>query len=255
MKTTAIVQARMGSTRLPGKVLMDVGGETVLGRVVRRLRRAARVQEIVIATSSSTNDDAITIECQRLGVACFRGPEHDVLARYISAAERFGCDLIVRITADCPLIDPEIVDEVIQSCIEKRVDLACNDLPATFPRGLDVEVFPLEALRKVQALATENYQREHVTPVFYERQDIFRIVSVQAERDFSQYRWTIDTKEDLHLIREIYAQFANDDHFGWRAVLELMQHRPELARINANIVQKSVYDLAADQHWSPLRTV
>jgi spore coat polysaccharide biosynthesis protein SpsF len=255
MKTTAIVQARMGSTRLPGKVLMDLGGETVLGRVVRRLSRAARVQEVVIATPSCTNDDAITIECQRLGVACFRGPEHDVLARYVGAAERFGCELIVRITSDCPLIDPEIVDEVIQSRIEKRADLACNDLPATFPRGLDVEVFTLEALRKVQALATENYQREHVTPVFYERQDNFRIASVQAERDYSLYRWTVDTAEDLHLIREIYAQFANDDHFGWRAVLELVQHRPELARINAHIAQKPLRDLIADQHSSPLRPV
>lgn len=245
----------MGSTRLPGKVLMDVGGGTVLGLVVRRLRRAARVQEIVVATSFSTNDDAIAYECQRLGVACFRGPETDVLARYVGAAERFGCQLIVRITSDCPLIDPAIVDEVIECCIANRADLACNDLPPTFPRGLDVEVFPLDALLRAQELATEEYQREHVTPVFYERQDLFQIASVQAEQDYSLFRWTVDTGEDLQLIREIFSHFGSDDGFGWRAVLELMQRRPELARINAHVMQKPVRELAIEQQATRLGAI
>jgi len=244
MNITAIVQARMGSTRLPGKVLMDLGGESVLARVVRRLRRASQIREIVIATSDSPNDDAILRECDRLCVSCFRGPEHDVLGRYWQAAEQFRCDLIVRVTSDCPLIDPDVVDEVITACITKQADLACNELPRTFPRGLDVEVLTIETLRRAQEMSDQSYQREHVTPVIYERPDVFSIISVQTEPDLSHYRWTVDTSEDLTLIRAIYDHFENRDDFGWRAAVELIRRRPELAEINARIAQKPVRQIA-----------
>src|SRR5712692_6172774 len=228
MRVTAIIQARMGSTRLPGKVLMDLGGETVLSRVVRRLRRASRINEVVIATTDSQKDDAIVAACQQLKVAHFRGSEDDVLGRYLRAAERFQADSVVRITSDCPLIDPGLVDEVICAFVDQQADLACNELPRTFPRGLDAEVFTLEALRRANEISDQPHQREHVTPVFYERPDLFRLVGVRGQQDFSHYRWTLDTPEDLRLLRGIYAHIENRDDFGWREVIALMERFPDL---------------------------
>jgi spore coat polysaccharide biosynthesis protein SpsF len=240
MKIAAIVQARMGSTRLPGKVLIDLGGESVLGRVVRRLRRASLIHEIVIATTDNIQDEAIVRECDRLQVAYCRGSEHDVLDRYLRTAEKFRCDLIVRVTSDCPLIDAELVDEVIQTCLNHQADFACNDLPPTFPRGLDVEVLTIETLRRAEKISYQDYQREHVTPVIYERPDLFQIVSMRGDRDLSRYRWTLDTREDLQLVRAIYAHFENKDDFSWQAAVGLIEGHPELAAINAHIAQKPV---------------
>lgn len=234
----------MGSERLPGKVLMDLGGETVLARVLRRLARASRIDEMVVATTDSANDYEIVSECARLQVSCFRGSEHNVLDRYVKTAEQFRSNLIVRITADCPLVDPEVVDEVVAACITKNVSLSCNDVPHTFPRGLDVEAFTIEALRRVQDMADEPYQREHVTPLIYERPDIFRTYLVKGDRDLSHIRWTIDTPEDLQLARAIYAYFENRDHFGWREALQLVDSTPEVAKINAHIAQKPVIGIA-----------
>src|SRR5579864_622730 len=241
MKVTAIVQARMGSTRLPGKVLMNLGSVTVLGRVVQRLQRAALIHECVVATTAALADDAIVDECQRLNVPVFRGSEHDVLDRYLQAARHFGSDAIVRITSDCPLIDPEVVDNVVRGLTEQRAEFACNVLTRTYPRGLDVEAFTIEALEKAWRDSNQPHQREHVTPLFYERIQIFRVASVHEKQDFSHYRWTLDTPDDLRLIREIYSHFYND-HFGWRDVIALMERLPELPAINARVVQKSVQD-------------
>src|SRR6266567_6285923 len=201
----------MASTRLPGKVLMDLGGHTVLSRVVRRLRRASRLHEIVVATTGSPQDTAIVEACYGLGVPCFCGSEEDVLDRYLRAAEKFGADAVVRITSDCPLIEPGLVDEVIQCFFEKHADFSCNVMPRTYPRGLDAEVFTIEALRKAWKISDQPHQREHVTPLFYERTDIFRSVVVRVEPDYSRYRWTLDTPEDLRLIRAIYSHFKGGD--------------------------------------------
>jgi spore coat polysaccharide biosynthesis protein SpsF len=248
LKITAIIQARMGSSRLPGKVLMDLGGETVLSRVVRRLRRASRVHEIITATTESPRDAVIVEACDGLGVPCFRGSEQDVLDRYFRAAEKFGADAVVRITSDCPLIDPALVDEVIQCLVEQHADFACNVMPRTYPRGLDAEVFTVEALRKAWQISDQPHQREHVTPLFYERSDIFRFASVRGERDYSQYRWTLDTPEDLCLIRAIYGHFENGDGFGWRETVALMEWSPELANMNAHVVQKRVRENTQTLH-------
>jgi spore coat polysaccharide biosynthesis protein SpsF len=244
MKISAIVQARMGSTRLPGKVLMDLGGQTVLARVLRRLGRASRIHEVVVATTCGAGDDAIAQECDRLHVSCFRGSQGDVLDRYLRAAEKFRSDLIVRITADCPVIDPEVVDEVVAACITRRVDLSCNDVPGTFPRGLDVEAFTLNTLHRIHQMADQAYQREHVTSLVYERPDIFRTYLVKGNRDLNHLRWTVDAPEDLQLIRVIYARFGNRDDFGWREALELVDCHPELAEINAHIAQKPATEIA-----------
>jgi spore coat polysaccharide biosynthesis protein SpsF (cytidylyltransferase family) len=244
MKITAIVQARMGSTRLPGKVLMDLGGLPALSRVIRRLQRATLVNEVAVATTVSAKDDDIVNACNELGVRCFRGSEQDVLNRYLRAAKKFQADAIVRITSDCPLIDPQLVDDVIRVFMDQHADYACNVIPRTYPRGLDAEVFSNSALTKASEIADQPYQREHVTPLLYERRDLFRVASTRGEKDFSRHRWTLDTPEDLRLIREIYSALANRDDFGWREALEVVERSPELAGLNAHVRQKLVRESA-----------
>ena len=241
MKTVAIIQSRMGSTRLPGKVIMDLGGDTVLARVVRRLCRAKFVDEIVIATTSSDADDAIVRECERLGVPWFRGSEDDVLDRYYQAAQTYAAGAVVRITSDCPLIDPELVDGTIRVFQEQHCDYASNLFPRTYPRGLDTEVFTVAALERDWREARAPYQREHVTPFLYEHPELFRLVSLRGQIDYSQYRWTLDTAEDLQLLRAIYARFSNQDNFGWREAVALMEREPELAELNSRVLQKSLH--------------
>ncbi len=241
MKITATIQARMGSTRLPGKVLMTVGTEPVLARVVHRLRRAALIDGIIVATSDRPADDAIVRECNRLQVACFRGSENDVLDRYWQAAQWCGAEAIVRITSDCPLIDAELVDETIQAFLSHSADYTSNALERTYPIGLDAEVFTIATLERTWRAAREAYEREHVTPYIYEHPELFRLVSVRDERDYSAYRLTLDTHEDLQLIRTIYSRFEGRDDFGWQDVLALMEREPELAQLNARVLQKAVH--------------
>jgi spore coat polysaccharide biosynthesis protein SpsF len=241
MKTAAIVQARMGSTRLPGKVLIDLGGQTVLARVVRRLRRSVLLDDVMVATTHSAGDDAIVSECQRLSVSCFRGSEDDVLDRYFQATQVCQAGVLVRITSDCPLIDPELVDETIRVFHEQRADYVNNTGAHTYPRGLDTEVFSRAALERAWTEARKSYEREHVTPYFYEHSELFRVASADGPIDFGRYRWTLDTPEDLELIRAIYQRFANRDDFTWRQVIAVMEQEPELAQLNSHVLQKSLH--------------
>jgi spore coat polysaccharide biosynthesis protein SpsF len=239
LKIAAIVQARMGSTRLPSKVLMDLGGESVLARVVKRLRRAALLNEVVVATTEAPTDEAIVRECQRLGVRCFRGSETDVLDRYYQTARACGAEVVVRITSDCPLIDPELVDETIQMFLGQHADYGSNVAPRRYPRGLDTEVFTTAALEQAWQEAHEAHQREHVTPYFNEHPEQFRLISAGGQIDYSGYRWTLDTAEDLELLRSIYSRLGNRDDFHWREALAVVEREPELAELNAHVVQKS----------------
>jgi spore coat polysaccharide biosynthesis protein SpsF len=241
MKIVAIIQARMGSTRLPGKVLMDLGGETALDRVLGRLRRATMIDEIVVASTDSAVDDAVVRECQRLEVPCFRGSEDDVLDRYYQAARMFAAEVVVRITSDCPVIDPDLVDETIGAFQLQCGDYCSNSFPRTYPRGLDTEVFTMKALEQAWRRARRPYEREHVTPYFYEHPELFRLVSHQGQIDYSQHRWTLDTEEDLELLRMIYARFGNKDDFSWREVIELMEREPELAELNSHVIQETLH--------------
>jgi spore coat polysaccharide biosynthesis protein SpsF (cytidylyltransferase family) len=234
----AIVQARMGSTRLPGKVLMDLGGDTVLARVVRRLQRAKLVGEVMVATTCSGADSAIEEESKRLGVRCFRGSEQDVLDRYYQAARQLPADAVVRITSDCPLIDPNLVDETVQLFLSERADYASNVSPRCYPRGLDTEVFSMAALERAWREADQGHEREHVTPYFYEHPEVFKLVFTPATTDNSHYRWTLDTAEDLALLRAIYASFGGRFDVGLREVLALMQCRPDLSALNSGVAQK-----------------
>jgi len=241
MKIAAIIQARMNSSRLPGKVLMDLGGETVLARVVQRIRRTSLVDEIVVATTGSTVDQAIVDECQRLGVSVFRGEENDVLDRYYQAARWMGAEGIVRITSDCPLIDPQITDKTIRSFLDRRPDYASNALERTYPRGLDTEVMTRDALACAWREAEMPYQRAHVTPYFYENPNRFNILAVKGSIDYSDHRWTLDTWEDLAFIRAVYDRLNNDDSFTWHDALVVLQREPELMELNRGVMQKALH--------------
>ncbi|MBX3054997.1 MAG: glycosyltransferase family protein [Anaerolineae bacterium] len=240
VKTVVIIQARMGSTRLPGKALRDIAGQPMLAWVVARARRAALVDEVVVATTLSPADAAIVAECERLQVACFRGSEEDVLDRYYRAAQAYQADVVVRITSDCPLIEPAIIDQVIGIFQESGADYASNTLARTFPRGLDTEVFSMVALGQTWEAATAPFQRAHVTPYMYQNPYLFRLVGVTAGEDYGRYRWTVDTVEDWQLVQAIYEHFAPRQDFGWQEVLQLLAEAPQLAAINAHIAQKEL---------------
>jgi spore coat polysaccharide biosynthesis protein SpsF len=242
MKIAAIIQARMNSSRLPGKVLMDLGGETVLARVVRRLCRANLIDEIVVATTNSAVDQAIVDECRRLRVRVFRGEEHDVLDRYYQTARSMCAEGIVRITSDCPLIDPEITDNTIRSFLDRRPDYASNALQRTYPRGLDTEVMTWDALACAWQEAKIPYQRAHVTPYLYENPGRFDILAFKGADDFSDHRWTLDAPEDIAFIRAVYDRLENDDSFAWQDVLAVLQREPELLELNRDVMQKALQE-------------
>jgi len=246
MNVVAIIQARMGSTRLPGKVLSDIGGEPMLARVVRRVRRCASVGRTVVAATEGDADEPIVLECGRLGVELLRGSEMDVLDRFYRAACYFEADAVVRITSDCPLVDPGVIDRVVGEFRDWRPDYASNVLRRTYPRGLDTEVVSREALERAWREAAETYQRVHVTPYFYQHPELFRLLSVtrgpESGVEASRYRWTVDTAEDLALVREIYRRFGDEDTFGWTAVLDLLERNPGLAELNRGIQQKALHE-------------
>jgi spore coat polysaccharide biosynthesis protein SpsF len=241
LKVVAIIQARMGSTRLPGKVLMDIDGETVLARCVNRLRSARLINEWLVATTDSAPDDAIVAECRKNAVAVSRGDQDDVLDRYFRAAQLAKADVVVRITSDCPLIDPEITDRTVAAFLDAKPDYASNSLVRTYPRGLDTEVMSFVALERAWQQARKPYEREHVTPYIYEHPDEFKLLSVTGEIDYSGHRWTVDTAEDLEFVRAVYARLKTNPTFSWRDVLAVLEREPELVELNRSIVQKALH--------------
>ena len=240
MRTVAIIQARLGSTRLPGKVLSDIAGRSMIARVIERADRIHGIGEVVVAIPDLAADDRLANAVTRLDRRVVRGPADDVLARYVLAMERAGAEAIVRITADCPVLSPSISSAVVAAFVSDPVDYASNTLKRTYPRGLDTEVFRAESLRQAADEATTPAEREHVTPFIWRRPERFRLRSVQAGIDRSSMRWTVDTEEDLALIRTIYAELGKDD-FDTDEILALIAMRPDLAAINAGIAQKGIF--------------
>jgi len=240
-KVIAIIQARMGGARLPGKVLLDLAGEPMLARVVNRSRRATMPEEVVVATTTRPADEAIVELCAARGWPCFRGSEDDVLDRYYQAAIRYQADVVARITADCPLIEPEIVDWVVQEFFEEGpLDYASNTLPPrTFPRGLDVEVVTFDALERAWREDDSQAWREHVSPYIYRHPEKFALRAVVNNVDLSSMRWTVDTPEDLAFVRQIYDYFGHD-RFSWCEVLAVLEDHPECLEINQRVAQKVV---------------
>jgi spore coat polysaccharide biosynthesis protein SpsF len=219
---------------------MEIGGETMLSRVVSRLRRAATLDQVVVATTVEPADSAVVEECERLNVSVVRGSEEDVLDRFYQAASAFDAEVVVRITADCPMIDPAEVDRVVGAFREAHPDYASNVLVRTLPRGLDTEVLSIDTLKTAWTEAREPYQRAHVTPFIYQNPERFRLLPVSADANYGAYRWTVDTPEDLRFVCEVYARFDNRDDFGWRDVIALLEREPELAGINRTIEQKAL---------------
>lgn len=242
MKTVAIIQARMGSTRLPGKVLLDLSGEPMLTRVVHRVQRARWVDEVMIATTTHPADEAIARLCAAHGWPCARGSQEDVLDRYYQAAVASQADVVVRITSDCPLIEPTVIDRVVKEILAhpSEIDYASNvQPPRTFPRGLDVEAMRFEALARAWREDTNMAWREHVTPYIYRHPERFRILNIVNPVELSYLRWTVDTPEDYELVRRVYAYF-DDDAFSWRDVLSLLEQHPDWLKINCAVEQKVV---------------
>ncbi|MGA8866813.1 MAG: glycosyltransferase family protein [Candidatus Sulfotelmatobacter sp.] len=240
-KVVAIIQARTGSTRLPGKVLADIKGQPMLWRVLERTRAAQVLDEVIVATSVEPADDTIAAFCREHECPCFRGSEMDVLDRYYHAARKYDADAIVRITSDCPLIDPGISSKTVHAFLEQQPDYASNSLDRTYPRGLDTEVIARSALERAWKAARAAYQRVHVTPYIYQNPGEFKILSVTGEADYSAYRWTVDTPEDLEFVRTVYAHMEGG-LFPWRDVVDLLEQRPELVEINRSIVQKALHE-------------
>jgi len=239
MRVVAIIQARMGSTRLPGKVIKDIGGETMLARVVWRARRAKLLDEVVVATTNKSVDAPIISECTKLGVPVFRGDEQDVLDRYYRSAQANRAEAVVRITSDCPLIDPEIIDDVVHAFLKAKPDYASNTL---YPRGLDIEIMTMASLERAWHESNKSYHRVHVTPYIYQNPDLFRLLSIKADGDYSGHRWTVDTREDLNFVRSVYDRFDNQDTFGWHDVLKVLAEEPELVELNRHIRQKTLVE-------------
>jgi len=274
-RVVAIIQARMSASRLPGKVLKDIAGAPMLMRVVARTRRATVLDEIIVATTTDPSDDVVTDFCNARGYRVFRGDLYDVLDRYYQAACVAGAQVIVRITADCPVIDPALIDRTVRAffgetqpqdvIISQRAarlgslpligayDFAANRLPPpwgrTYPIGLDVEVCSFAALEYAWQHAREKHEREHVMPYLYQTRDLFSNLLAHHTEDLGALRWTVDTPEDLEFIRALYARFADRDDFTWEEIRALVQREPDLANINAGIQHKSLFDV--DQRAAP----
>lgn len=240
MNTIAVIQARMQSSRLPGKVMLPILGQPMLAWVVGRVELSQRVDSVVVAASDQPADQPIWDWCRQNNIPCVRGDQQDVLSRYCSVTEMFSPKRIVRITSDCPLIDPDVIDETI-SLMDRQpeLDYACNFLPdRTFPRGLDVEVITRRCLQQVASGVTSESEREHVTLRIYRNPDQFRIDSIGCPDDCSSYRWTVDTTEDRKLVCQIY-DFFGSRHFGYRDILQAYSRNPDWHSINHNIHQKA----------------
>ena len=225
----AILQARVSSSRLPGKVLKPLLGEPMLLRQIERLKRARKLDRLLVATSTEVSDDALVTLCEERGIVCFRGSLDDVLDRFYQAARALGPDHVVRLTADCPLTDPVLIDEVIGYYLDGEFDYASNAIDATFPDGLDVEAFRFSCLEQAWREATLPSQREHVTTFIHQQPQRFRIGHYKAAIDLSHLRWTVDEPRDFELVSMIYESLypANPD-FSTQDVLDLLERRPEL---------------------------
>ena len=202
-KTVAIIQARMSSTRLPGKVIKPIGGIPAILLMIRRLQTAKNIDHILVATSLDVSDDELVKIVESSGFDCYRGNLSDVLARFYSAAQVSHADIVVRITGDCPLVDPEIVDQVVSKLIESQSDYATNTLPPTYPDGLDVEAFTFKSLESAYMQAKLTSEREHVTPFIRNHPELFKIVNIEGDRDLSHLRWTVDYLDDYHFVNRL----------------------------------------------------
>lgn len=232
--TVAVLQARLSSQRLPGKVLAPILQRPMLARQIERVRRAGSIDRIVVATSEHASDLPLAALCRELDVECFRGNLDDVLDRYYRAARRFQAEVIVRLTGDNPLADPGVIDTVVGNFFRHRCDYASNTIERTYPRGIDVEVMSLKCLEYTWRMASDPYEREHVTPFIHHQSRLFTRRFHRHHEDLSALRWTVDEPVDLEFVRAVYDRlFVENPTFSWLDVVNLLRRDPQLARINA----------------------
>ena len=255
MRVVAIVQARMGSTRLPDKVLRKIGDKPMIQLLLERLSLSKMIDEIVVATSTDERNKKLQVVVSQLGFKVFQGSETDVLSRFLGAAKFVNADVIVRVTGDCPLIDPFLVDECVKRFNAEKVDYLSNTQPPTFPDGLDTEVFSFQALERSANEATSIYEREHVTPFL--RNDIgTRRGQVLSETDYSSSRWTVDEKADLTVIQNVFQFFAPRVDFSWLEVLDLERKRPDLFSANYGLIRNEGALMGSGQKlWKRAKSV
>ena len=240
MNIAVIIQARMGSTRLPGKIMKKILGKTVLVHDLDRIKEMKTINKIVVATTDLEKDAIIvkTVKGYNKNIGIFRGSESDVLDRYYKAAKEYNADVIVRITSDCPLIDPKISDLVVEAFLKNESDYCCNNMPRTYPHGLDTEAFSFEALERAWKEAHTPYEREHVTPYIIENPDKFKIINVKKDVDLSHLRWTLDYSEDFEFITEIYKRLYPKKRIFYMAdILDVLNREPWLIEINKRYIE------------------
>lgn len=264
-RVIAIIQGRMNSSRLPGKVLADIAGQPMLQRVFIRTSRSATVTETIFATTTDASDDPVAEYCDFSGIPFTRGSQFDVLDRYYQTAKKSEADVVVRITADCPVIDPALIDDVVNTLLEIgdwRFDFVANRLPPpyhrTYPIGLDAEACTFKVLEKAWKEAKEPQHREHAMPYLYEGAELtrqsriletgtsprgFNVALLHHTIDFGDYRWTVDTPEDLEFMRQVYSNFNGHDDFTWKEVLDLVHDNPKLMEINSGVQHKTLKDI------------
>lgn len=250
MPAVAIVQARLGSTRLPGKTLMPLHGHPMLWHVVNRVRSTPSIREVVVATTTELRDEPIREFCATAGIDCFSGSENDVLDRFYQAAVRHNADPVVRVTADCPLMDPGVIEQVLQLYFTGRFDHvgvatgagAVFETQGRFPDGLDAECFSLAALKRAWREATAKSDREHVTPYIWQEPGRFRLGTIRPSADYSTLRWTVDNAADFLFAELVYAALYDEKRlFGMQDVLQYLRHHPELTAVNNDAIGKEGY--------------
>lgn len=243
MRIVGIIQARMGSTRLPGKIMKMVNGKSLLDYELERIKRSKLLDEIVLATTIQEKDDYIVNYCNERNIKVVRGSEDNVLERYYYAAKEVKADVVVRMTSDCPLIDPGIIDDLVAFYLENNFDYVSNTQNRTYPRGMDTEVFSFSVLEQAYLNAEKEYEKEHVTPYIYFNPGIFSIGQVTNDQDLSKYRLTVDTNEDFELISILLNDLYNEDKmFGLAKIIEKLELEPHLFEINKHIEQKKLGD-------------
>jgi spore coat polysaccharide biosynthesis protein SpsF len=238
----AIIQARMGSTRFPGKTFCELAGKPLIWHVVNRLKYSGKIDQIIIATTDTVKDDILADWAARECVSLFRGSENNVLERYYHAARQYEADIIVRITADDPFKDPSIIDRVITMLQDEKLDFACNNNPPSFPEGLDTEVFTFGALERAFIDARDDFEKEHVTQFFYRNKEEFRQANLANEKDLSFLRWTIDTESDYKMAERVYRLLYRENNiFQMEDILEILRQNPDIQELNNNVERSAMY--------------
>ncbi len=243
MKVNAIIQARCGSSRFPKKVFADIEGKPLIWHVINRLSYAKTIDDVVVATTTSSKDDKIEQWCRKEKVYCFRGNEEDVLNRYYMASKTYPSDVVVRITADDPFKEPKVIDEVVKKILDENLDLVTNNFPPSFPEGLDCEAFTYAVLETMEKTARDPFEREHVTQYVYRNPDLFQIGNVSSDQPLSSYRWTIDTEDDYEMVKAINANRKKDTEgiLLMNEILAILQEHPEIEMINSNVKRSAMY--------------